>query len=75
MNMTQKSIDEQIEVLKIVAEKFSVSREAASEFLISAGIYPNGDVVVNPRKDKPFSRQQPTNDRMLPGKSLNRNKK
>lgn len=46
--MTQKSIDEQVEVLRITAEKFSVSREAASGFLKKAGIYSCRESSFNP---------------------------
>jgi hypothetical protein len=39
--MTRKSIDEQVEILKITTERVGKSSKAASEFLRSAGIFTN----------------------------------
>jgi len=48
--MTLISVDEQVEILKTTTERVGVSREAASEFLRSAGIYTvaDGSVIILP---------------------------
>jgi hypothetical protein len=46
--MTQKSIEEQVEIVKTTTERVSASPEAAFEFLRSAGIFTMKDGVIYP---------------------------